>query len=87
MWREPTFCHCFLSKEMRKLIESMTFWTMWSSSMLTWATATPRQRTFLSWNLMVDRTSLTFRARSSEWETGVGNLPALERPGPRRLGW
>jgi hypothetical protein len=31
-------------------------------------------------------TSLTLLLRSSPWETGVGNLPALERPGPKRRG-
>ncbi len=77
---------CFLSKEMRKLMLSIAFCTIWSSSMLTWPMATPRQSTFLSWNLIVERTSLTFRDRSSPWDTGVGNLPAFERPGPRRLG-
>lgn len=44
--------------------------------MPTLPTATPRQRTFLSWNLMVARTSVTLAAKSSPWETGVGNLPA-----------
>merc|ERR1712108_93364 len=73
MWREPTFCQFFLRRETRKLIESMTM-------------ATPMQRTFLSWNLIVDLTSLTLLDRSSACEIGVGNLPALERPGPRRRG-
>lgn len=44
--------------------------------MPTLPTATPRHRTFLSWNLMVDLTSVTLADRSSLWETGVGNLPA-----------
>lgn len=35
---------------------------------------------------MVDLTSVILLARSSAWETGAGNLPALERPGPRRRG-
>lgn len=47
-----------------------------SSVMPTLPTATPRQRTFLSWNLMVDLTSVTLASKSSAWETGVGNLPA-----------
>lgn len=34
---------------------------------------------------MVARTSFNLAARSSAWETGVGNLPALERPGPNNL--
>lgn len=33
--------------------------------MPTLPTATPRQRTFLSWNLMVDLTSVTLADRSS----------------------
>lgn len=57
-----------------------------SSVMPTFPTATPMQRTFFSWNLMVDLTSVILLARSSLCETGVGNLPALERPGPRRRG-
>ena len=57
-----------------------------SSVMPTLPTATPMQSTFLSWNLMVDLTSVILLARSSAWETGVGNFPALERPGPRRRG-
>ena len=35
---------------------------------------------------MVERTSVSLLVRSSEWPTGVGNLPALERPGPSRRG-
>jgi hypothetical protein len=57
-----------------------------SSVMPTFPTATPMQSTFFSWNLMVDLTSLILLARSSAWETGAGNFPALERPGPRRRG-
>jgi len=50
----------------------------WSSVMPTLPTATPMQRTFLSWNLMVDLTSVILLWRSSLWETGVGNLPAAD---------
>lgn len=56
---------------------SMMLATSSSWVMPTLPTATPRQRTFLSWNLMVDLTSLTLEAMSSLWETGVGNLPAV----------
>ena len=47
-----------------------------SSVMPTLPTATPKQRTFFNWNLIVDLTSVIFEARSSLWEMGVGNLPA-----------
>jgi hypothetical protein len=57
-----------------------------SSVMPTLPMATPMQSTFFNWNLMVDLTSVILLARSSLWETGVGNFPALERPGPRRRG-
>lgn len=48
-----------------------------SSVMPTLPTATPMQRTFLSWNLTVDLTSVILSLKLSEWETGVGNLPAI----------
>jgi hypothetical protein len=57
-----------------------------SSVMPTLPIATPMHRTFFNWNLMVDLTSFILLARSSACETGVGNFPALERPGPRRRG-
>lgn len=50
-----------------------------SVSMPTLPTATPMQRTFLSWNLMVDLTSLILPVKSSPCVTGVGNLPAVGR--------
>ena len=50
----------------------------WSSVMPTFPTATPIHKTFFSWNLMVDLTSLILELRSSLCETGVGNLPAAE---------
>ena len=55
----------------------MTLPKTWSSFIWTWPTATPRHRTFLSWNLMVERTSVILLLRSSAWATGVGNLPAV----------
>jgi hypothetical protein len=64
----------------------ITLDTTCSSVIWTCPTATPRQRTFFSWNLMVERTSVSLLVRSSACETGVGNLPALERPGPSRRG-
>ena len=48
-----------------------------SSDMPTFPTATPKHSTFLSWNLIVDLTSVIFAAKSSLWEIGVGNLPAI----------
>lgn len=39
---------------------------------------THMHRTFFSWNLMVDLTSVNLAARSSACETGVGNLPAAK---------
>ena len=83
---EATFCQFFLSRDTKKLIDNMTLATIWSSVMSMWPTATPRHRTFLSWNLMVLLTSTTLLFRSSLCEIGVGNLPALERPGPSRRG-
>ena len=56
----------------------MTLARTWSSFIWTWPTATPKQRTFFSWNLMVERTSVSLFWRSSACETGVGNLPAVE---------
>ena len=64
----------------------MTLAKTWSSVIWTWPTATPKQRTFFSWNLIVERTSVSLLERSSAWEMGVGNFPALERPGPSRRG-
>lgn len=58
-------------------MDSMMLPTSSSGSIPTLPTATPMQRTFLSWNLMVDFTSVILAERSSEWETGVGNLPAV----------
>lgn len=55
---------------------SMMLATSCSVSMPTLPTATPMHRTFLSWNLMVDLTSVILPLRSSACETGVGNLPA-----------
>ena len=49
-----------------------------SSDISMFPTATPMQRTFLSWNLMVDLISVTLAPRSSLWLIGEGNLPALE---------
>src|SRR5271154_1502552 len=65
---------------------NMMFEISSSSVMSTLPTATPRHSTFFSWNLIVLLTSVTLALRSSAWEMGVGNLPALERPGPRRRG-
>ena len=56
---------------------NMMFEISSSSVMPTLPTATPRQSTFLSWNLIVDLTSVILAFRSSLWESGVGNLPAV----------
>lgn len=56
---------------------SITLPKTWSSVIWTCPTATPKHRTFLSWNLIVERTSTSLFDRSSEWETGVGNFPAV----------
>ena len=53
--------------------------------MLTLPMATARVMDFFSWNLMVDRSSLIFSCMSSPREIWVGNLPALDRPGPKIL--
>lgn len=58
-------------------MDNMMFPIRSSSVISTFPTATPMQRTFLSWNLMVDLTSVILALRSSLWETGVGNLPAM----------
>ena len=55
----------------------MTLASTWSSVISTWPTATPKQRTFFNWNLMVERTSVSLVFRSSACDTGVGNLPAI----------
>ena len=57
-------------------IPSMTFPRTWSSVIWTWPTATPKQRTFFNWNLIVERTSVSLLLRSSACESGVGNFPA-----------
>lgn len=65
---------------------NMMFETSSSRVNSTLPMATARQRTFFSWNLMVDRTSVSLAAMSSACERGDGNFPALERPGPSRRG-
>lgn len=54
----------------------MTLARTWSSVIWTWPTATPKQRTFFNWNLIVERTSVSLLVKSSACETGVGNFPA-----------
>src|SRR5258707_14351344 len=71
----PVLIMCYI-RERDVLI--MTLETTCSSVIWTCPTATPRQRTFFSWNLMVERTSVSLLVRSSACPTGVGNLPALE---------
>ena len=58
---------------------NITFPSTWSSVIWTWPAATPKQRTFLSWNLMVKRTSVILLLRSSLLETRVGNLPTEDK--------
>lgn len=57
---------------------NMTLPKTWSSVIWTWPTATPKQRTFFNWNLMVDLTSMSLLFKSSACDTGVGNLPAKD---------
>lgn len=42
--------------------------------------------TFFNWNLIVALVSSTLPLIESEWDIGVGNLPALFKPGPRIFG-
>ena len=49
-------------------------------------TCTLNTFTFFSWNLMVALVSSTFVTRESWCEIGVGNFPALFKPGPKILG-
>lgn len=86
MTREPTFCHCFFNKLTKKLMANMMFETSSSELNSTLPIATARQSTFFSWNLIVDRTSVNLPARSSAWDSGAGNFPAFERPGPSSRG-
>src|SRR5258706_2228513 len=81
----PVFSMCYI-REKGVDVLIMTLETTCSSVIWTCPTATPRQRTFFSWNLMVERTSVSLLVRSSACPTGVGNLPALDRPGPSRRG-
>ena len=54
--------------------------------MLTFATPTPKHKTFFNWNLIEARPSSTFTLTSSApWMT-VGNLPHLVKKGPPNLG-
>lgn len=72
----PTFCQFFLSSDTRKLMDSCTFWKICFSSIWQLPTATPMQRTFLSWNFTIALVSFTFDSRDSWWDTSVGNFPA-----------
>uniref|UniRef100_A0A7C9D7E9 Uncharacterized protein n=1 Tax=Opuntia streptacantha TaxID=393608 RepID=A0A7C9D7E9_OPUST len=85
-YKHRTFCQFFFNSETRKLTLICTFWKICFSSMLQFPTATPMQRTFLSWNLTVALVSFTLFSRGSWWVTSVGNLPALLRPGPSKRG-
>lgn len=72
---ELTFCQFFFNRETRKLTLICTFWKICFSSMERFPTATPMQRTFLSWNLTIALVSFTLASKDSWWETRVGNLP------------
>jgi len=80
------FCQPFLRRETKKLIDWMTLVAISLSVNSMWPTATARHKTFLSWNLTVDLTSLILVAISSAWVRRVGNLPTLLRPGPKSFG-
>jgi hypothetical protein len=56
-----------------------------SSLISTWATAVPKQRTFLSWNLTVARPSSTLALMSSAFWMVIGNLPHLAKKAPPSL--
>ena len=68
-----------LGKGPRIRTANMIFEISSSSVIPTFPTATPKHSTFFSWNLIVDLTSVIFAFRSSLWEIGVGNLPAVAR--------
>ena len=78
-WRHAwlTFCQFFFSNETRKLTLIWMFCWICFSSIDRLPTATPMQRTFLSWNLTVAFVSFTFDSRDSWWVTKVGNLPVM----------
>merc|ERR1712029_398014 len=86
MWRDLTFCQCFLSSDTRKFMAKYTFCTSESGVIFTWPIATDRHNTFFIWNLIVALISLHLSTSFSEWVHMVGNLPALFRPGPNRRG-
>lgn len=77
VFNELTFCQFFFNNETRKLTLICTFWKICFSSILQFPTATPIQRTFLSWNFTIAFVSLTFDSKDSWWVTSVGNLPAF----------
>ncbi len=57
-----------------------------SSVIVSFPTATPRQRTFLSWNFTEDKpSSILVLISSFVWIT-VGNFPHLVKKGPPSLG-
>ena len=70
-----TFCQFFFKRETRKLTLIWTFWKICFSSMPRFPTATPMQRTFLSWNFTVAFVSFTLDSKDSWWLTRVGNFP------------
>jgi len=84
-WTVLTFCHPFLRREIRKLIEIVAFCLICSSVMATLPTATPIHRTFFSWNLTLDLTSSIFLDKDSAWVMAIGNLLILFRIGPKIL--
>jgi len=86
MYKERTFCQCFLRRETKKLMAKWIFWTSWSSSMSKFPMATLKHNTFFIWNLMVLFKSLIFSSMLSPWVRRDGNFPALLSPGPKSLG-
>jgi hypothetical protein len=70
------FCHCFLRREAWKLAASWVLMVISFFSWLTLPTAMLRQRTFFSWNLVVNRTSSIFSCISSSEARRVENFLA-----------
>eukprot|EP00170_Pyropia_yezoensis_P007002 contig_28565_g7024 len=86
MCSDLTFCQCFFSSDTRKLTARTMLVTMSASSMFTWPTAVAMHSTFFSWNLTVERSSVTLSSIESACVNSDGKRPALLRPGPRIRG-
>lgn len=85
MYKVPTFCQPFLSKETRKLMDMVIFCLICSSDWSTLPTAVPKQEAFLDWNLTVCFTSLILSASFSPSAMATGNLLSLTSTFPSSL--